>query len=296
MSRLALKSGAVYIYLWTARRFPFSDGVVSPSCEMAACLVTTRGGRRRATTLQRQCWRRRRRRRQRRQRRQRRRRRRRSRRLQTFHLELFSELQFLVFVALPYIIPAVNGNRKFRRDNRRHSRRRSDRSSPPTLRFFAPPIRFLWGTWSRETTCEYNTVTFNRPSKNCIKFVRDLERSYTEKDSLEIWKSLSLTIKLEHVNFVNTSILLHLFLLQKLYIYLYFLFKPTHDLKLYNFRSHKIMSGKVANAIRALIRGMQISNRVGQCCISDTQLFSTINRRSSPCSSRAAIYARVSPS
>lgn len=31
----------------------------------------------------------------------------------TFHLELFSELQFLVFVALPYIILAVNGDEKF---------------------------------------------------------------------------------------------------------------------------------------------------------------------------------------
>lgn len=143
---------------------------------VAACLVTTRGGRPRPATLQRQCWRRR-----------RRRRRRRSRRLQTFHLELFSELQFLVFVALPYIIPAVNGNRKFRRDDRRHSRRRSDRSSPPTLRFLTPPMRFLWGTWSREIPRANNTtVAFNHLSKNYVKFTRGLERSYTRKDCLEI--------------------------------------------------------------------------------------------------------------
>lgn len=165
MSRLALESGAVYIYSWTARCFPFNDegglalmrdgslsrddsrGSSSSGRHFATAMLTS-------TSSARQ-----------------------SRHSQTFHLELFSELQFLVFVALPYIIPAVNGNRKFRRDNRRHSRGRSDRSSLPSPRFLAPPMRFLWETWSREILRANNTaVAFNHLSTNYIKFIRGLKK------------------------------------------------------------------------------------------------------------------------
>lgn len=128
MSRLALESGAVYIYPWTARRFPFSDGdglalVRDGSLSRDDSRGSSSSGRHFATAMLTSTSS--------------------ARRSQTFHLELFSELQFLVFVAFPYIIPAVIGNRKFRRDNRRHSRGRSDRSSSPMPRFLAPPMRFL---------------------------------------------------------------------------------------------------------------------------------------------------------
>lgn len=93
--------------------------------------------------------------------------------MRTFHLELFSELQFLVFVALPYIIPAVNGDRKFfattdddpgRRLGvalERVPRSRADR-------FLATPTGDFFGELGRETRYRVRIM----PSRGLITEIR----------------------------------------------------------------------------------------------------------------------------